>query len=426
MKVSAVCVLVLLFAASANAQQTGTFQVPEIADLKRVDRNNRPNREHGQSAFILKTQPHQVDGSTYVILTDHSEKEFLAPIGRLASNYDAEILTVKDLATLHEDPKALAQLRDSLRVLQVRYLAIAPRLESFRENTILGVWELATTLDDDPQIDCYPGFLVASDAEAFSRLIEQSIIYKPVAEEDLKPFAINQVQKSHETRSLQKSAMLRKYFQQADIETPIVAIYGRRATEAPRLEGDKVWNLTVDRKEFVKEFPDGADAELAESNLIVMHGHGVPGMSCSLDVDGIPSDFSGKIVLSGSCFSASPAESDLPKMREAPGGYDVEARDAFVIRAIDNGAVVAFGHQRLSSGFPHLFPVLEHFLEGQSVGEAYQQLMNGLIELRNTKSGDFVISEEGKANKRVPQNRFLYVLIGDPALRPLQPQPLLK
>ena len=116
-------------------------------------------------------------------------------------------------------------------------------------------------------------------------------------------------------------------------------------------------------------------------------------MSCSVDIDALPEDLNGKIVLSGSCFSASPWRSDLPKLREAPGGYQMEQRDAFVIRAVDQGAIVAFGHQRLSSGFPHLFPVLEDWLEGQSVGQAYQQLLNGLIDLQQTGPGDFMIAE---------------------------------
>ncbi len=108
-------------------------------------------------------------------------------------------------------------------------------------------------------------------------------------------------------------------------------------------------------------------------------------------------------------------------MRQAPGGYTVAARDAFVLRAIDNGAIVAFGHQRLSSGFPHLYPVLENWLDGQTVGQAYQQLINGLIDLQGTKSGEFTISEEQKTSKRLPQNRLLYVVIGDPALQPMEP-----
>ena len=104
-------------------------------------------------------------------------------------------------------------------------------------------------------------------------------------------------------------------------------------------------------------------------------------------------------------------------MRDAPGGYTVQKRDAFVLRAVDQGAIVAFGHQRLSSGFPHLYPVLECWLEGKTVGEGYQRLMNGLINLKEVKPGDFVIREK---TKKPPQNSLLYVVIGDPALQPFE------
>lgn len=412
---------------SSALEQTGAFSIPDIADLERIDRENGPSPEQSrQSAFILKTNPHDVDGEAYVILTDHTDKAYLESLGKLAAHHKAKILSCKNFAAFHRNPESMARVRDSLREMNVKYIAIAPRLETFHENTVLGVWELLTTLDEDPQLDCFPGFLVASNAEAFSRLIEQSIDHTPISQVDLKPFAINQVANARETRSLQKSGVLRNYFELANIDTPIVAIYGQAAASAPRLDGERVWNLEVNKGGgFIRELPEPVQKELAAANLVVMHGHGVPGMSCSLDVEGIPSDFQGKILLTGSCFSASPVKSDFPSIREAPGGFRVESRDAFVIRAIDRGAIVAFGHQRLSSGFPHLFPVLENFTQGQSVGQAYQQLVNGLIDFYGIKAGRFVVSEQAKKTGRVPQDRLLYILIGDPALCPLEPQPQL-
>lgn len=167
--------------------------------------------------------------------------------------------------------------------------------------------------------------------------------------------------------------------------------------------------------EFIESFSKKLSDQFNESNLIIMHGHGVPGMSCSVDIQGIPKNLQGKVLMTGSCFSASPKKSDLPEMREAPGGYAVEKRDSFVLRAVDQGAVVAFGHQRLSSGFPHLYPVLESWLQGSTVGEGYQELLNGLINLKGVRSGDFVIREQ---TKRPSQNVLLYVVVGDPALQP--------
>jgi len=400
-----------------------SLKIPSIESLLRVDRDHLPTRQLGSnSEYVLRTQPHEAIGDSYVVLTDHTDSNYLESLNRLAKHHHGEVIRVKDLARMGESESEIERLRGELRQRKVKWVAIAPRLETFRENTVLGVWELLSSLDDDVQLDCQPGFLVASNYQSFKKLIDQSINYSSMSSKDIRPFAISQVQNSTETRSLQKSAMLKSHFKESGIPVPIVAIYGAQADTAPRLPGEQVWNLKVEsRKKFVQTMPADATKLLQDSNLVVMHGHGIPGMSCSLDIDGLPADMSGKILLSGSCFSASPVASDLPAMRQAPGGYEVQQRDAFILRAIDNGAVVAFGHQRLSSGFPHLYPVLESWVDGQTVGAGYQQLINALIEFGGFKSGEFLIQKDQKSNKRLPQNRLLYVVIGDPALRPIQP-----
>ncbi len=397
------------------------FSIPDPSDLTRVDRSHRPSRrDMTNSAFVLRTRPHEVSGEKYFILTDHTASAHIKQLEQLATRRDGEIIRVDDLGLLYTQKDAFDAVRSRLRKGGAKYVAIAPTMKSFRENMLLSMWELLSTLDDDPQIDVMPGLLLASNEVAFAKLIQQSIEFKPIAKAELKPFAISQVQRASETRSLQKAGVLRKQFAKSGLTTPIVAIYGSQTDDAPRLSGDQVWNLKVaGNRQFVKDFSSPILKTLDNANLIIMHGHGIPGMSCSVDVEGLPGDLSGKILLSGSCFSASPVSSDLPKMRQAPGNYKVEQRDAFVIRAVDNGAVVAFGHQRLSSGFPHLYPVLESWMKGETVGQSYQELLNGLIDLQQMKAGGFVIDDKQKKSKRHPQNLLLYVVIGDPALRPL-------
>jgi len=404
------------------------LKIPEIGDLPRVSRGTRLSRQAAQhSAYLLRTSPHAVSGDRYVVLTDHTSGEFLKPLNALVRHHDGELITVRDLARLHDSPRESDQVQTRLRKLQTRYVAIAPRLESFRENMLLGMWELLSTLDEDPQIDALPGLLLASDAAGFSRLIDQSIRYQPLDSTNIRPLAISQVRSNAETRSLQKAGVLRRHFAGYGYQTPVVAIYSQQADKAPRLPGNLVWNLTAPGGgKFVERFPDDLTQVLVRTNLIIMHGHGIPGMSCSLDVAGLPADMSGKILLSGSCFSAAPVKSDLPAMRQAPGGYTLKPGDAakapqaFALAAVDRGAVVVFGHQRLGSGFPHLYPVLEAWTRGQTVGEAYQQLLNGLIELQGFRSGDFVIRNQPQQRRQPPQNRLLYVVIGDPALQPLK------
>ena len=393
--------------------------IPDVDELARVSRQNPATRDvRRNSAFVLQTDEHPVSGTRYVILTDHNDKAYLDSLQRLAGHHQGSVIRVDDLATTYEDKEQFEKLRQQLIAEEAKWVAIAPRKESYRENMLLSMWKLLSTLDDDPQVDVFPGVLMASSAEAFAKLVDQSIAHQPQPLVTLKPIAISQVNKTSELRSLQKAAILRKLFAKMELETPIVGIYGDRADNAPRLEGKQTWDLKLNgRKKFVKEFPADPLEALNDSNLIVMHGHGIPGMSCSVDNAGLPSDMAGKILFAGSCFSASPTESDLPPMRQAPGGYEVKKREAFVVQAIDNGAIMAFGHQRLSKGFPHLYPVLEDVLAGKSAGEAYQELLNGLIDLKQTGSDEFIIRNPD-ASPRVPQNTFLYVLIGDPALQP--------
>lgn len=403
--------------APVQKQGLQRFVVPEISELKRIKKGVSLSRDDARnSAFVLGTEPHTVKGTQYLILTDHSDEAFLQPLQKLAKHHQGQIVSVPDLALLYEQDQRFAEVLKQLQVICPRYVAIAPRLETFRENMLMGMWELLSTLDDDPEIDVFPGFLLASNAQTFAKLIEQSLNHQPVVNEKLRPIAVSQVLSDAETRSLQKAAMLRQHFHSSDLETPVVAIYGKKAKTAARLKGEQVWNLeTPGGGNFIESFPPDLSRKFDESNLIIMHGHGVPGMSCSVDIKGIPENLHGKVLLTGSCFSASPKKSDLPDIRDAPGGYTVQQRDAFVLRAIDQGAIVAFGHQRLSSGFPHLYPVLECWLDGNTVGAGYQRLINALINLKEVKSGDFVIHEK---TKRPSQNSLLYVVIGDPALQP--------
>ena len=93
--------------------------------------------------------------------------------------------------------------------------------------------------------------------------------------------------------------------------------------------------------------------------------------------------------------------------------------DAFVLRAIDCGAIATFGHMRFSYGFSHLYPVLESWMRGETIGQSYQQLINGLIEKNQFDSSALVMDATTLKGKMPKQNVLLYVLVGDPALQPL-------
>ena len=413
-------------AGTAVPERVGDLPILAVDQFLRVDPQTLPDRQTARtSAFILKTQPHGVKGSAYVILTDHQDPAFRTPLAHLAEARGGTILTFDDLTRLPAEAAQRADLRQKLQELDVRFLAIAPRLESFRENTLLAIWEVAATLDEDPQLDLFPGVLLASAAKPFAALIQRSIDHQPRRPAELQPLALSQVRTASELRSLQKAAVLRKWFARWQVPTPIVAVYGNRSRGAAELTGRQIWNLRVtESQRFVRSFPAPVSQALGRASLVVMHGHGIPGMSCGVDLEGLSGDLAGKLMLSGSCFAVSPAHSDLAALKQAPGGYRVEARPAFALRAIDQGATVFFGHMRLSAGFPHLFPVLEGWLQGQTIGESQQRLLNAIIAMRGFRKGRFVVPVDQLQLRRIPQNRLLYVTLGDPALRPcLSPAP---
>lgn len=408
------------FGIAADGTQIKTpvrLVIPDPSDLPIVDRNHPPSREVArQSAYLLRTNSHRVSGEQYVILTDHSGDRYLAALKRLAEHYGGRVIHVEHLPSLHENVASWNDIQSQL--VNARFVAIAPQKSSFSENTLLSMWKLLAGIDSDPMLDVWPGVLIASNEASFDGLIDQSIDSHTVVRESVKPLAISQVRNSGEIRSLQKAGLLRKLFEEDGIELPVVSIYGAQSDDAPELKGAKTWNLHLNNdRQFIRRFPADVISELNSANLWVMHGHGIPGMSCSVDMDGLPQSMTGKVVLSGSCFSASPWKTDLPSMTEAPGGYAVEKRDAFLLRAIDRGAILAFGHQRLSTGFPHLYPILDSLLEGKPAGQAYQELLNALIDYRGLKPDSFLLSDTDRQNTKPPQNVLLYVLIGDPALR---------
>ena len=403
-------------------QEVEMLPIPEVEDLFRMDGTSRPSREvMRNSSFVLNTDPHEVEGERYLVLTDHSDPAYLRSLNKLATHRKGTVVKVSDLSSLPTEEGAFERVRSELRTLGTRFVAVAPKVETFGENGLLGVFELLATLDDDPHLDAYPGFLIASDASTFASLIDRSIAYQPLSPEVLKPFAVSQVPSLRELRSLQKAGILRKLFGRHEVSTPTVAIYQPEARGGPGLPGKEFWiHEPKGRRDFLTEMPGASLERFEKANLLIMHGHGIPGMSCSVDIGLFAGSKAPGIVMCGSCFSASPARSDLPAMRQAPGGYGVQARDAFVLRAIDSGATVAFGHMRLSQGFPHLFPVLESWMKGGTVGEAYQQLINALLIQRGFTPDRMRVPAQVSDPRRIPQNALLYVVVGDPALQPME------
>ena len=184
-------------ASNESSSQSKTLAIPDVEDLVRVGPGSRPSREQAaNSEFVIGTKEHIVSGDTYLVLTDHTDVAFLESLGKLVEHRSGKLIELKDLADLSSDQTLFNNISEQIKRNKAKYVVIAPRMESFSENTVLAFWELLSTIDPDPQLDCYPGILVASNAKSFANLIDQSIAHKPVAPKQLKPFAISQVQNS--------------------------------------------------------------------------------------------------------------------------------------------------------------------------------------------------------------------------------------
>jgi len=407
--------------------------IPAIDEITRTDGRTRPSPEDRQfSLSIVKTETHAVSDSGYVVLTDHTERAWLKHLRRLATHHDGTLIQVDDLATIHMDKKQWEKLHGDLKQATPRYVAIAPRLENYREKMLLGMWKLLSTLDDDPQLDVFPGLLVAPDADSFKNLISKSINHEPQSGDNFQPLA-----QCHFTgtsaggiKSLQKVGILRRHFATLGHDTSSLIVAAPKVRDERPLKGDKIIYASPEQR-LLQTFHDDAREALNNSSLIVMFGHGSPGMSCGFSVDAFHDlDLTGKVVMAGSCWSAAPIKLDFPMPRRDAAGTQLEdGKERFLMRAVENGALVSFGHMRLNKGFSHLYPVLESWLEGKTVGEGYQQLMNALFKMQTRTSLDDVLaldpdtSKPGSEERRspaIPGNVFLYVIIGDPALQPFE------
>lgn len=323
------------------------------------------------------------------------------------------------MAIVYKSEKETKALQKKLKAANVKSVAIAPRLESYRENMILGVFELLCNLDDDPQLDAYPGILIASDADKFDDLIDRSINYSPKEISELKPMASCMVPGLKELRSLQKNGIIHNYFAQYNLDAPILNLVKSDMGEIPQLTGANVLNYDMGSARSLKVLPKKASEAFADASFLVLHGHGIPGTSCGIDIEAIPADYKADIVICGSCFSAAPQKSDFPAMRKSPDGQTIERRQSFALRALDNGATVVYGHMRLNAGFPRLFPLIETLMDGRSVGEAYQENINTSLKMVQMDSHKLALRETPENPRRIKQNNLLYVVFGDPALRPI-------
>ncbi len=269
-------------------------------------------------------------------------------------------------------------------------------------------------------MDAFPGYLVASDAKSLAGLVERTVSFVPIKEQDIKPVSIGAIEDANTLRyrSYQKAKVIQKMFTDDGSHSPSIIITTKEShtkrDDFPDISGgDNIAMLPGSERHTFEELSSPASAVLNQNNMLFMFGHGTTDRICGTRISAYSKiDFSNEIVFCGSCMSATPYLADRLDLSSK------QDNKRFAFHAIDNGAVMLLGHMGLCGGFPKVFPMAELVLEGFSSGEAYQRLMNSLVR----KSGIpeyYPDDPPARASQRDPANGLLYVLLGDPALIPL-------
>lgn len=388
-------------------------------DILRVNSSREVPQDHnGSRAFTFNSHLNVPAGSGYVIVTD-CDAEALASLNRLAQFRSAQIIKLRDLRNLARMPEARNFLLRRLRETNPAYVAFAPRVESFSENTLLSFWQILLSYGEG-KLTVYPGLLVGRNAEDLDSLISRSIANKSFTVDKLNPVVISQAAGQSEggLRAVKKAAVIEEIFQGLGQPCPGLVVRAPGAVPQVFPKIGSLGTIAVTGGGPLKSVPPNAVDALGQARMIVLFGHGSPGMSCSVGVqafDGIamPND----IVLCGSCFSSTPVVSDL--MTKSNG----QRPDSLVFHSLRNGASVFFGHMHENSGFPQLFVAFESLMKGESVGQSYQRVLNCLFADCRVPAQNFILTDDELADpdgKAVnARNNLMFVMVGDPAAVPI-------
>ncbi len=384
------------------------------------------NRGGRRGLRVLKTEPHAVAEKGYLVLTDHVDAVALRALEKLAAHRGGRVLVLDDLAVLAKNEKARHALRDKIREQIPRYVAIAPRLASYGENTVLSMWEILSHLDEDPKLDVLPGFLVASTPKSLAALVDRSIAYRPVQKEDFRAFSLAEVPPDLLYKSFESSGLLKKLFAAKGVTMRDLTIAASEEISArsdyPKIEGEGRFEIRKKkRRDLLDGFPKDVQTAIEESAFLWVLGHGKPGMACCAKVSAYTDmNLSNKIIFCGACFAASAPRSDLVIPRTRPG-EKIEDKPRFALKAIDDGSVIVIGNMAFSRGVNFLLPIFEDCLKGLTVGEAFQRVINAQLGTEGFANA-YTKPVKGGPKNMTPKarraNQLVNVLIGDPATRP--------
>ncbi|MGI9240869.1 MAG: hypothetical protein ACR2RV_08710 [Verrucomicrobiales bacterium] len=197
-----------------------SLTIPTIAEL----RNPPSPGAFGPSTHLAKTEEHPPLGEGYLILTDYTDPTARAALDRLAEFRGGEVVALKSLGELHTSPEDLELVTQVIREASPRFVAIAPVLESYRENMHLSILKVLSALDEDPELDVFPGYLMANDAKGLAALVDRTIQFQTMSEDDIEPVSIGAIEDkdARRYRSYQKAKVMQKMFAEDGKESPAI------------------------------------------------------------------------------------------------------------------------------------------------------------------------------------------------------------
>jgi hypothetical protein len=400
------------YAINIDSAIDSVFQQFDISKASAV--TDVPPRKRGARSYTYITDLNAPSGKNYVVITDMVGPNFLA-VEKLAGAHNGKIIRLADMRNLTTDAELRAKLVADLNKVQPEYVALCPRIENFSENVTLALWEVLTAYGNGT-INVFPSFLVASDPATFSAFIDRSLSGTPVAPSALNAFIVGQstTASAGGARAVQKAMVFKSLISKLHGTSNSVVVKTSDSIEdLPAQAETTVTTIDASGKRVFK-LPPNLQAQLQNSNLFVLFGHGSPGMTCTLDVSSFRNiPLNNEIVLCGSCFSATPDYSDIPSLAATANKHSAP----FFKRAIANGARAFYGHMHENGGFPEMFVLFDALLHGESIGQGYQRLLNVQLKESPVPAGKLVMTPEQLAdNTSINQrNGLLYIMIGDPA-----------
>ncbi len=335
-----------------------------------------------------------------------------------------------DLGAMLTEGRSQAEALDKVfawvRELNPQYVAfVVP--PAMIEDTFVGrVFERATKLDGDPELDVAIGYLTGATPEDALRMVRAT----RAAEEARDAGAAGG---AHRPR---KFVAIGHTFREADLG--MFALQQQAAMKEYGYESLAI-NPIDDSMEWQKNKADEMH-KLDGASLVYLAGHGMGDWCCGVDAD----DFAGftldrAVIVNGACHSASmllrhdidpapPAPHAPMAIKETP----IPAERSVCLKFIHAGAISQLG-STASSSWMNVGMATPHFFhEGLSVGESLKRSLNGHIAREGIKQVRVLDFEVGK-----PSPQFLgpeenpggiqsiarVVLIGDPAYRPF-PSPV--